>query len=171
MSQASCAAPHCGNAPLTIYANSLVCCTVHPQREQEQARQTESMMSSGGASDVLPVYLCPEMTRSSRRIQRQKDIVAKALKSAYTRFDDTLQQDLRRVSKENQLFEAELRRQTQAANELRAWRKSNLLEQRRMHETQMQVGQVGDPPCAPSSAAFAVQMVCRSCRSHSASVR
>ena len=41
------------------------------------------------------------------------------------------------MSRENQLFEAELRRQTQAANELRMWRRSNLLEQRKTHEEQM----------------------------------
>ena len=106
--------------------------------QQDQSQMARSSDASG-ASDVLPVYLCPEMTRSSRRIQRQKEIVAKALQDAYSRFDSTVQNDLQRVSKENQLFEAELRRQTQAANELRAWRKSNLLEQRKTHELQMAI--------------------------------
>eukprot|EP01050_Picozoa_sp_SAG11_P003389 SAG11_NODE_190_length_12980_cov_11.633802_14_plen_257_part_00 len=139
------------------------------------------------SSDVLPVYLCPEMTKSSRRIQRQKGIVASALNNAYQRYDHELKEggapprpaaparaarslgathhatprfgappcrparpaahrrralgrsDLRRVSRENQLFEAELRRQTHAANELRLWRKSNLMEMRRTHESQMGV--------------------------------
>lgn len=67
---------------------------------------------------------------------------AKALQNAYARYDGTLQQDLQRVSKENQLFEAELRRQTQAANELRAWRRSNLMEQRKTHEVQMAANRV-----------------------------
>ena len=93
---------------------------------------------ASGTSDVLPVYLCPEMTRSSRRIQRQKQIVQAALDNAYQRYDKTLEKDLETVSRENQLFEAELRRQTQAANELRQWRRSNLHEQQRTHKNQMQ---------------------------------
>ena len=93
---------------------------------------------ASGTSDVLPVYLCPEMTRSSRRIQRQKQIVSKALDNAYKRYDKTLEKNLETVSRENQLFEAELRRQTQAANELRQWRRANLTEQKKTHLEQMQ---------------------------------
>ncbi len=107
-----------------------------------RASQSRSGMSvdsrASGTSDVLPVYLCPEMTRSSRRIQRQKQIVSKALENAYKRYDKTLEQNLETVSRENQLFEAELRRQTQAANELRAWRRANLHEQQKTHLQQME---------------------------------
>lgn len=103
-----------------------------------QSRGGQSVSSrASGTSDVLPVYLCPEMTRSSRRIQRQKQIVQQALDTAYQRYDKTLEKDLETVSRENQLFEAELRRQTQAANELRQWRRSNLHEQQRTHKNQM----------------------------------
>jgi hypothetical protein len=42
--------------------------------EQGQTQLTNASDVSA-TSDVLPVYLCPEMTRSSRRIQRQKAIV------------------------------------------------------------------------------------------------
>jgi nucleoid DNA-binding protein len=107
-----------------------------------RASQSRSGMSvdsrASGTSDVLPVYLCPEMTRSSRRIQRQKQIVAQALDNAYQRYDKTLEKNLETVSRENQLFEAELRRQTQAANELRSWRRANLHEQQKTHKVQMQ---------------------------------
>ena len=106
-----------------------------------RASQSRSGMSvdsrASGTSDVLPVYLCPEMTRSSRRIQRQKQIVSKALENAYQRYDKTLEKNLETVSRENQLFEAELRRQTQAANELRQWRRANLTEQKKTHVEQM----------------------------------
>lgn len=117
----------------------------HPydaEAEDQRSSYSGSVGSSvtsrtSAVSDVLPVYLCPEMTRSSRRIQRQKQIVASALQDAYSRYDQTLEKELDTVSRENQLFEAELRRQTQAANELRMWRRSNLLEQRKTHEEQM----------------------------------
>ena len=144
---------------------------------ESQYSQSEYGSEMSSSSDVLPVYLCPEMTKSSRRIQRQKGIVANALNTAYKRYDHELKEDLRRVrplftcparvqpaqillqralaqarcrgtrlrswcgcgqvSRENQLFEAELRRQTHAANELRLWRKSNLMEMQKTHRQQM----------------------------------